>query len=294
MTWVFFSIATAFFWATADLISKIAMNRRGYSEYLTLYARFVHSLPVLLLFLLATWPHRVDPLFWLMCLLVIPGDIVASTFYIKALKISPISVVIPLMSFAPVFMLVTSTLMLKEPPSPTGLMGVILVTIGAYLLHLDKAASGPLEPLKALVKERGPRMVLAAAFIFSIDTALGKRATQLSTPIFFSFAYCLFMAIGYIPFVKAQLNSREGVIRFSKDPFYWCIGLCFAGGVICFLYAIKLSNIAYVSALGKVSMIIAVIYGKLFFHEEKLRQKLVGVLFMLVGIFLLTLFRHLI
>ncbi len=285
MHWSIPAITAATSWATADLLSKIAMNRKGYGEHTTLYARFSHSIPFMLIPFFATWPHEVDPLFWLMCLLTIPGDIVASTLYIKALKISPISIVVPLMGFAPVFMLVTSWLMLKEPPNIFGIAGVLMVAAGAYLLNLDRARGGILEPIKAIVKERGPLMVLAAAFIFSIDTAFGKRATQLSDPIFFSLFYCIFMALGYLPLLKREI-TRENVKMMLSSRILWGIGACFACGVTSFLYAIKVANIAYVSATGKISMLIAIIYGRIFFGETHIRQKIFGALLMITGIYM--------
>ena len=285
--WALFSVIAALSWATADLLSKIAMNRRGFDEYVTLYARFVFSLPILLLALSKSWPHHIHPAFWIMCILVIPGDIIASTLYIKALKISPISIVVPFMSFAPVFMLLTSPLLLKEWPSITGATGVLLVTAGAYILHINRIQEGLLEPIKAIYKEKGPILVILAAFIFSIDTAFGKKAVAYSDPIFFSFYYCLFMALGYTPLALKSQWLKRNLSHVAKEPLLWGIGLCFAIGVVCFLYAIREANIAYVSALGKISMIVAVIYGRIFFHEEGIRRKIAGVFLMILGIYLI-------
>lgn len=286
MIWMLFAFIAAFSWATADLISKICMNRMGVGEYQTLYARFALSVPFLAVPLLLQ-RHGVSPMFWVMCLLVVPGDVLASTLYIKALKSSPISVVVPLMSFAPVFMLVSSPVLLGEWPSALGILGVLLVTSGAYMLNLDRAREHLLTPLKLIFTEKGPRFVVAAAAIFSVDTAFGKKAVQFSDPVFFSFFYSLFMALAYTPFAARDVNSREKIFSFLKSPYMWGIGACFAAGVVSFLYAIRLSNIAYVSAVGKISMVIAIVYGRVFFQEEKLRQRLAGVFFMLVGIFLI-------
>ncbi len=282
MPWALFAITAAVSWATADMLSKIAMTRRGYSERVTLFARFIHSLPFLLIPLIVS-NHQIDRRFWLYCLAVIPGDILASAMYIKALKISPISVVVPLMSFAPVFMLITSTLMLGEPPSTTGLIGVLLVTAGAYTLNLDRSSQGILAPLKAILTEKGPLMVIGAAAIFSIDTALGKEATKLSDPIFFSFFYSLFMSIGYAPFLSKEKNRAV----LFKAPILYGVGGCFALGVVSFLYAIKEANIAYVSATGKISMLVAILYGRFIFHEERTGQRMAGALLMLLGVYLI-------
>ncbi|BAT72409.1 conserved hypothetical protein [Thermosulfidibacter takaii ABI70S6] len=282
--WAIYAVIAAVCWATADLLSKIAMNKQDLDEYITLYSRFFFSIPFLVIFLYISSPHNVSSLFWLMCLLVVPGDIVASTLYIKALKISPISIVVPLMSFAPVFMLLSSPIILGEWPSPLGILGVLLVTTGAYVMHIDRLKSGVLEPIKAIYKDKGPLFVIIAAAIFSIDTAIGKKAVQYSDPVFFSFYYCLFMTLGYTPIVLRSSHSVKR-LSFLKRKVLWGIGACFGIGVVAFLYAIQLANIAYVSAFGKISMLVAVLYGKIFFQEEGLKRKLTGVLLMLIGIY---------
>ncbi len=285
--WAIFALVAALSWATADLLSKICMNFKGHGEYETLYSRFLFSTPILLAVVAAHPPKHIDPAFWPVCGIIIAGDILASTFYIKALKISPISVVVPLMSFAPVFMLISSSIMLREPPSVLGATGVVMVTAGAYALHLDRKREGVLAPFKALFKEKGPLMVIAAAAIFSIDTALGKKAVHYSDPFFFSFTYCLLMCLGYTPLFLKDVNTQQRLKAFFKNGLFWLIGMLFAAGVLSFLLAIKMANIAYVSAVGKISMVIAVIYGRIFFGEGKLKQKLAGVSLMLIGIFLI-------
>ncbi len=283
--WMFFAFLAAFSWATADLFSKKLMNFENKDEYVTLFARFFFSLPLLLIIYLITAPHRYDVRFWMVNLVIIPGDVIASTFYIKALKVSPISIVVPLMSFAPVFMLLSSPVFLGEWPSFVGVLGVITVTLGAYTLNINLREYGILEPIKSLFKEKGPLYTILAAAIFSVDTAFGKKAIYYSDVYFFSFWYSLLMTFAYFPIVYKKSNER--LMGIFKNWKFYAVGIFFALGVISFLIAIKLTNIAYVSAFGKVSMVIAVLYGRFFLGEGSFKERLLGVFIMLVGIFLI-------
>ncbi len=65
------------------------------------------------------------------------------------------------------------------------------------------------------------------------------------------------------------------------------MGFLFAVGVFAFLKAIGVANIAYVSGVGRLSMVIAVLYGRFFFGEAHLRQRLAGSLIIFVGVFLI-------
>ncbi len=282
--WFFFAFSAAFSWATADLFSKILMDRRGADEYITLWSRFLFSLPFLGAAMLLEGMPRVGTAFWWTILGWLPGDLVASLLYIKAVKGYPLSLVVPLLSTAPIFMLLTSVVILGEYPSLFGLLGVVLVTLGAYTLNLHLREEGLLAPLKAVYKVKGARYAVMAAFIFSVDTALGKIALRASSHSFFSFFYCLALGLAFAPVVLTK-SSRPGFVL--KDWRFGVIGFLFAAGVYSFLLAIGQANIAYVSGVGRLSMIIAVLYGRLFFGEIHWRQRLVGSFIILVGVLLI-------
>lgn len=279
--WYFFAFSAALSWATADLFSKVLMNRKGADEYVTLWSRFVFSLPFLGLALLLEGVPRVGSVFWWTILGWLPGDLVASLLYIKAVKDYPLSLVVPLLSTAPIFMLLTSVVILGEYPSLLGLVGVVLVTFGAYTLNIHLRDEGLLAPLKAVYKVRGARYAVLAAFIFSVDTALGKMALRASSPAFFSFFYSLALGVAFIPII-ARMSSRPRMVL--EDWRFGLVGFLFAAGVYAFLLAIGRANIAYVSGVGRLSMVIAVLYGRLFFGEIHWRQRLVGAFIILAGV----------
>ncbi len=282
--WFFYAFLAAFSWATADLFSKKLMNERGMDEYITLWARFAFAVPLLGAFLLVRGIPSVVLSFWWTVLIWLPGDLIASLLYIKAVKGYPLSLVVPLLSTAPLFMILTSIVILGEYPSYGGLLGVFLVTMGAYTLNLHMREEGILAPLKALYQVKGARYAIIAAFIFSVDTAIGKIALQASNPAFFSFFYSLAMALGFLP-VLFVTSGRP--LRLGRDWRFGAVGFLFAMGVFAFLKAIGVANIAYVSGVGRLSMVIAVLYGRFFFGEAHLRQRLAGSLIILVGVFLI-------
>ncbi len=282
--WFIYAFLAAFSWATADLFSKKLMDDGGMDEYITLWARFAFSIPPLCAVLLLRGMPTVAPAFWWTIFFWLPGDLIASTLYIKAVKGYPLSLVVPLLSTAPVFMILTSVVILGEYPSPEGMMGVCLVTAGAYTLNLHLKEKGVFAPFKALYQVKGARYAIIAAFIFSIDTAIGKVALRASSPEFFSLFYSVAMALGFLP-VLLLTSGRP--LRIWKDWRFGAVGLLFAGGVYAFLEAIGMANIAYVSGVGRLSMVIAVLYGRYFFGEAHLRQRLMGSLVILVGVFLI-------
>ena len=61
--------------------------------------------------------------------------------YQTAIQLAPLSVTVPYLSFTPAMLLITAYLMIGEQPSWSGLVGVMVVTIGGYLLAFS--SSGP-------------------------------------------------------------------------------------------------------------------------------------------------------
>ena len=60
--------------------------------------------------------------------------LVSLLLYQTAIQIAPLSVTIPYLSFTPAMLVVTAYLMIGEQPSLPGLVGVLVVTFGGYLL----------------------------------------------------------------------------------------------------------------------------------------------------------------
>ena len=54
--------------------------------------------------------------------------------YVYALKHGDISISVPMLSFTPAFMIITSFLILGEMPNAFGIIGIILIVFGAFIL----------------------------------------------------------------------------------------------------------------------------------------------------------------
>jgi len=61
--------------------------------------------------------------------------------YQRALHVSPLSVTVPYLAFTPVLLLFTGYVVVHESPSSQGLLGVLVVTVGGYLLAIDQSSS---------------------------------------------------------------------------------------------------------------------------------------------------------
>ncbi len=142
--------------------------------YTVSWALRFFALPFLLPLLLFIEIPKLGNEFW--SALFINGvlNVLATILYMKAIKQSDLSITIPMIAFTPIFLLITSPLLVGEFPNAFGLIGIILGVVGAYMLNIKEIRNGYLAPFRALLKEPGPKLMLAVAFIWSITSNYDK------------------------------------------------------------------------------------------------------------------------
>ena len=294
MLWVFFALLTAFSLSTADALSKRAMapdrSTQGQAksdEYVIAWVREGYALPfIALAFFFIPIPH-LDKTFYLSVLILLPLEITALILYVKAIKISPLSLTIPYMALSPVFIIIIAFSLLGELPDKSGFAGIFLITVGAYLLNAKASSLGLLGPIKAIAKERGSVLMIIVAIIYSVTSTIGKIAVQHSSPIFFGFFYPLLLTIALSIVVGAK-GTLHGVV--SRPATFLTIGIFTAIMILSHFLAISMADVAYVISIKRTSLIFSVLYGWVVFKEVDIGERLLGSGLMLAGIVSITVF----
>src|SRR3990167_9024482 len=172
MLWVIYSLLSAFTFSTADAFTKKASD--GIDRNILTLSRFLYGAPIALLMLFFAQIPRIDAGFWSVMAVIIPLEILAWILYIKAIRESQLSLVAPIISFTPVFLVATSFLIIGELPSLSGLAGILLVASGAYILNFKTLRHGIFDPITSIFREKSSLYMLIVAFLFSITSTLSK------------------------------------------------------------------------------------------------------------------------
>ncbi|HJH26786.1 MAG TPA: hypothetical protein C5S37_08445, partial [Methanophagales archaeon] len=282
-----FAFLTALFEATKDVLSKKSL--KDIDEYVVAWSLPCFALPFLLPLLLFTEIPPLGERFWLA--LVTGGTLYAFTLvlYMKAIKSSDLSITVPMLTFTPLFLLITSPLIVGEFPGIFGLIGIFLIVTGSYLLNINKKSYGYLAPFKALLKEKGPRLMLVVAFIWSITANIDKIGLQNSSPLFWVIAVDIYVALLMLPLCTFRRNRKTAQIRANWRAL---LTLGMFGGLtaVCQMTAISLTLVAYVISIKRTSAIGGVLFGYLIFKEKGIRARLVGAIVMVFGVLFITLF----
>lgn len=281
-TWILLSLLSAFTLATSDALTKRAL--KTCNEYLVAWFRLLFSLPLLLFFLIMFPRPNLDSEFFKAFIIALPLEILSVILYIKALRLSPLSLTLPFLSLTPVFVIVVSYAILGEKVSLQGMIGIFFLAAGSYVLHIHELNKGILDPIKAIVKEKGSVLMIFVALIYSITSSLGKMAIQHSSPLFFGATYVTLLTLFFTP--VALWKGRHDIRDFVKDKLYSGLalpGIFYSIMVASHMLAINLTNVAYMISVKRTSVIIGVLYGYFLFREKHIKERLAGAIIMFVG-----------
>jgi len=286
MVWFIFAFLTAFFESMKDVFSKKGL--KNIDEYIISWSLRFFTLPFLLPLLFFIKIPSLGDQFW--SALVINGslNLVVTILYMKAIKYSDLSITVPLVSFTPLFLLITSPLLVGEFPTIYGLIGILLIVFGSYMLNIKERNNGYLAPFKALLKEKGSKLMLIVAFLWSITANYDKIGVLNSSPLFWVISVNIFIAIFMFPIM--MYKSRKKLYQIKTDfRALLPLGLFNALLFIFQMTAISLTLVAYVISIKRTSTLMSVLFGYLIFKEKGLKERLLGSLIMVIGVIFIAL-----
>jgi drug/metabolite transporter (DMT)-like permease len=288
MSWFVYAFVCALSLATADALSKKVLDD-NIDPSIVAWVRVGYAVPFMAFIIPFIDKPELDSVFYMATFLAIPLDIIALLLYMKAIKVSPLSLTLPFLSLTPVFLIGTSYIILGERPDNSGFIGIVLVVIGAYLLNVHTISRGFLGPFKAIAEEQGSVLMIIVAFTFSIAACIGKIAVQHSDPIFFSVIYSFLLS--FFLFLVISFRTRQFFSKAISRPVpFLLIGALVTIMMITHVKAINLVEVSYMISVKRLSILFGVIYGVIFFKETNVKERFLGATVMVSGIIMITVF----
>jgi len=280
MTWFFLSLTTALAVASCDAGMKKWFSHLNAFEMTLL--PLVYGAPLMIMAF-----FRIDrpPLaegFWILFAVSLPLTLVPMVLYMKAIKVSPMSLTVPYLAFTPVFIIGSGHLFLNEQVNRWGMVGIALVCAGGYVLNITARDKSIFDPLLAVFKETGSWLMLIVAVFFSLSSVIGKKAIIFSSPLFFQTSF--FIVLTLVMVLVFGLMGKIRVRSLTRAPFKaGLVGLLMAVHVFCHGLAISLTKAAYMMSIKRLSIVFGVIYGGLIFREKNIGHRLAGAALMFAG-----------
>src|SRR5262249_51406192 len=120
------------------------------------------------------------------------------------------------------------------------------------------------------------------ALFFSLNSCFDRLAVQRGTPVFAGFTMTLLSALFLAPFVIFR-RDRLQALRTHR------LGLLIRGGLevafmVCKLYALQFLQAPDVVAVQRLSLLLSIIGGRMFFKEPDFKRRLAAGVLILVGV----------
>jgi len=284
MIWVLYALLTAFFESFKDIFTKKTLTQLDVyvvSWYWRFFT-FIFLLPLLFFIQVPT----ILPGFWKALLISGSLNVVTTILFMKAIRDSDLSLTIPLVTFTPAFLLLTSPFIVGEFPRLLGIFGVLLIVLGSYVLNIKQRNNGFFAPFKAFYTERGPRLMLIVAFLWSITSSFDKVGVKSSSALFWTLSLNFVLAVILLPFFLHRSGGHFPVVR----THLWAlllVGLLSALASLFQMMAINLTLVAYVISIKRVSAVLSVVWGALIFREKGFKERFIAVIIMVTGVVLI-------
>jgi drug/metabolite transporter (DMT)-like permease len=273
----------AFFSASKDLISKRLASRLDGT--VSTFASFCFALPyyVLLLAVLFLGGEKTFTLsraFLLLVFLRSLTDTFAEWMKMHALAQGDISVVASFFSLSPLFLLITSPLITGDTPSVVGVVAVCLVVGGGLILMYRPSTKG------WAAQRKGILLAVGASVFFSLNTCFDRLAVQKSTPVLSAFAMTFLSTVFLLPLVLGR-RDRLQALR-TQSAGFWVRGLLEVAFMVSKLYALQSLQAPYVVGIQRISLLLSILGGRMFFKEQDFMRRLGAGVLIVVGVFLIA------
>ncbi len=285
--WILFSLLSAFFHASRLAVTKhlsFSFSAKALTLYVNL-ASLVVTLPLIV------WNHDFPLGDWRYLSAVLLGGLISGLggwSLNHAITIGEISLVGPVISLTPGFVVVIEWLITGDTPGVLGLIGIALLVAGGYVLSLEREIEHWYTPLIRLIAVPGSRFSLLAALCFAIAATLGRVGIGLSDPLSFSVMVAIVNPIVLYALFSLQDRHfyREVVndnLRREAKPLL-LLGVLFALMRIADQIALSLTLASYAMSVKRTGGIFSVLLGRIFYREHHIPEKLAGSAVMLVGL----------
>ena len=193
--------------------------------------------------------------------------------------------------FGPFLVPIFAVIFLHEQLSLAGIIGIILVIIGIYAIHLRSFAfKAVFEPLSAIRGSASIWALLTGCTIagYSLVDKVGVKEVHPPIYIYLMFFITLLLLTPYVwikerPALKPEWQMNKGPILL--------VGLLDLFTYLLILFALQISKVSYVAAAREVSIVFSALFGIIWLGESHRQQRLMGSILIAVGVVFIGLSR---
>ncbi len=293
------AILCGFFTALSDVLSKLFMRKYNVDSFFTLFVRSFIASILLTPMLFLGRKENVEFHHILLYIFGIPVEVIAGYLYLRSLELAEASFILPFQAITPVLIPAVSFALIGERYSYTGILGVLLVTVGTIFIL---RSVGRVEKEQNQMGQKNIRggIVIAgnvkkavlfmscSAIIYAFTSVLGRYMVLEIDPIFFMSSYFISFSLALF-LIFSRRYGLSGLIMMGRT---WSMalwtGLTMFLAVITHFFAMYGIETAYMISLKRTSVLFSVLLGYVMLGEEGFKMRFTGALFMFLGVIIIS------
>lgn len=215
-------------------------------------------------------------------------NLLATKLNLEALKREELSYTAPLNAMVPLFTLLIAGVFLQESPPRFGILGVLAIVAGAYVVSIKPNRMHWYDPLKRLFTSVGAQLSIAVTVCYAINTILTKVMTNdghSTMAVFYVTTLVGWLFLLYVPIFKRQ--ELSAIERSDKLAVLGGGISSFASGYFHIL-ATASTFTSYATSVRRLDALISILLGWRYLKETNIGIKLLGAAIMTIGTVLLA------
>ncbi len=276
------ALLSAVFSSAKDLLSKRLAYRLDGT--VSTFASFAFALPFYVVLLGVLYFLGLEQFDWSLAFLVLVllrsiTDTFAEWLKMYAFAHGDISIVATFFSLSPLFLLFTSPLITEDQLELADIVAVVLVVGGSLLMVYRPAHASWTGQRKGVLLASG------AALFFSLNSCFDRLAVQKGTPVVAGFSMTLLSAVFLAPFVLRRDRLQALRVHWAGLLTRGALEIAF---MVCKLYALQFLQAPDVVAVQRLSLVLSILGGWIFFKEPDIKRRLTAGLLILGGVFVVA------
>ncbi len=281
--WLIFALLSTLTASAKDVLGKTSSTKTNEftSAFSLQFFGFVFLLPIVLL---VGFPKIQAP-FWLGLLGAMTVTPTWPVLYMKAIKNSDLSKIIPILALVPLFASFFSIFFDRALPSMVGWLAIVLVMLGIYLVLLKDISnkSSLFDPIVSLKSDSGSRLMLMVAILWGLGAHFTKALTIGSSGLFATLTSTGVSSM--IILVRGLWQKKITLNIFQKG---WqqlsLLGALHGLGGILTMAALSRGYTPYITGVRRFSIVWSSLAGVYFFNEKLQWHQIVGLVLAMVGL----------
>ena len=280
--WILFAFGSAFFAGITAILAKCGIRETDSTVATAIRTVVVLFFSWLMVLVTGSGPQiaSIDGQTWLF--LILSGLATGASWlcYFKALQLGDINKVVPVDKSSVILTMLLAFLLLHEPISLFGGIGIVLIAAGTFLMIEKKDVAKE----KHGAKKRWLLYAAGSAVFASLTAILGKigiagvesnLGTAIRTAVVLIMAWGMVLIAGKTRDVKKVPRTELGFICLS--------GIATGASWLCYYRALQDGPASVVVPIDKLSILVTVAFSYFVFHEQLSKKSGIGLVLIVAG-----------